>query len=523
MSLTKVSFSMIAGAAINPKDYGAVGDGVTNDTAAVQAAINALPTNGVLVGANGATYVVTSLNLKSNMKISGLNLKTLAGSTDFVSPITINGTSSLKENIVLEDVVVDGNRQNQTDIISGTENGGRHGFRVIGRVNNLWINRCIAKYCAGDGLELFSSTAINTTTDNDPCFNNIYVTDCQFFWNRRHGVSLESANSVYFTNVLMSLNGRAIDAAAGYYSGLQGSSATPAPTVSLYGNGIDIEGYGVGTKVSNIFFDGCTALQNVRSGFWVFDTVNPTSTGFAPRGNIVFDKCVSDPGVGLPSGLPAFYVAGESANELLGKIFDSIVITNSYVNGGIVVRGTDGVVIGSNTIDASSTAAILFTNSTNVDVEPSNMYKAFAPQNIDAAGALLSFVEVVQISSAQTIPATTTTPVVFETEFFDRAGEWDGVSTFTAKRPGVYCVSVALGLSAIGGTLDIFVNYGGVSISTVTRRIASITSTFVCVNGSAQMYLKKGDTITISAYSNSGSATIINQRLWNTLNISRVQ
>mgnify|MGYP003655121872 CR=1 FL=1 len=40
MSLTKASYSMIDGAPINVLDFGAVGDGVTNDTAAVQAAFN---------------------------------------------------------------------------------------------------------------------------------------------------------------------------------------------------------------------------------------------------------------------------------------------------------------------------------------------------------------------------------------------------------------------------------------------------------------------------------------------------
>ena len=60
MSLTKASYSLINGAPINVADYGAVGDNTTNDTAAIQAAINAMTNGSALVFAPGKTYRVTA-------------------------------------------------------------------------------------------------------------------------------------------------------------------------------------------------------------------------------------------------------------------------------------------------------------------------------------------------------------------------------------------------------------------------------------------------------------------------------
>lgn len=74
MSLTKVSYSMIKGAPVNVQDYGAVGDGVTDDSAAVQLAVDATPAGGTLVFPIG-TYKANTIKLTKSIIID------LAGST----------------------------------------------------------------------------------------------------------------------------------------------------------------------------------------------------------------------------------------------------------------------------------------------------------------------------------------------------------------------------------------------------------------------------------------------------------
>ena len=61
MALTKVSYSMIKGAVVNVLDFGAVGDGVTNDTAAIQAAVDSLTYGGGTVFLPDGTYLVDTI------------------------------------------------------------------------------------------------------------------------------------------------------------------------------------------------------------------------------------------------------------------------------------------------------------------------------------------------------------------------------------------------------------------------------------------------------------------------------
>ena len=77
--------------AINVKDFGAVGDGVSDDTVAVQSAINCLPRNGRLYFPEG-TYLVAPLCLKSHITLDIPEGTKILGSPDRSRYPVIPGT-----------------------------------------------------------------------------------------------------------------------------------------------------------------------------------------------------------------------------------------------------------------------------------------------------------------------------------------------------------------------------------------------------------------------------------------------
>jgi Pectate lyase superfamily protein len=103
MALTKVSYSMITGAPVNVKDYGAVGDGVTNDAVAMQAAITAVATTGQAIYVPAGTYVIGSaLTSTGHLNMVGDGDKSIldfSGATLAGSAITVTGALTQIQNI----------------------------------------------------------------------------------------------------------------------------------------------------------------------------------------------------------------------------------------------------------------------------------------------------------------------------------------------------------------------------------------------------------------------------------------
>ena len=111
----------------NVKDYGAVGNGVTNDAAAINAAIVAANAGGGgTVRIPAGTYAVAESSLsrailaKSNVWLrgDGVNITKIVLANTSDSHV-IDADTASNDNITISDMTIDGNKANQTDAVHG--------------------------------------------------------------------------------------------------------------------------------------------------------------------------------------------------------------------------------------------------------------------------------------------------------------------------------------------------------------------------------------------------------------------
>lgn len=112
MALTKATYAMTTGAAVNAFDYGCVADGVTDDTAALQAAINAA--EGKQLWLPKGNYKITAtLTLPRMIRLTGEVLRGGNGTTitaAFVGPAISRAPASITPcEIMIEHLFVFGN------------------------------------------------------------------------------------------------------------------------------------------------------------------------------------------------------------------------------------------------------------------------------------------------------------------------------------------------------------------------------------------------------------------------------
>jgi len=127
MALTKVSYSMIDGAPFNVYDYGAVGDGIADDTAAIEAAIAAaaMPVGGqtgaVVYFPTGTYLINKTIVLPNRVGLQGANgrgvvIKPHSTFTDGFMFLANNGTTAMFASWI-RDMFIDSRGKNMTGVI----------------------------------------------------------------------------------------------------------------------------------------------------------------------------------------------------------------------------------------------------------------------------------------------------------------------------------------------------------------------------------------------------------------------
>jgi polygalacturonase len=228
---------------LNVRNFGAMGNGVADDTAAIQAAINALPsTGGTIVVPNG-TYMINalkSINLRSNMRLSlysGAYLQAIPNSADRYWLVKAWNVKNVE--------IVGGYFVGERTQHQGTT--GQWGYDInIQGSSNVYVHDTTLSNSWGDGILVgatgWGSTAVLSTgvTLNRVKSNN----------NRRQGLTIAPATQVYVVN-----------------SSFTGSNGT-APQA-----GIDIEPQTQGTT-QQVRLENDTLSNNVGNGLEVHDYVS---------------------------------------------------------------------------------------------------------------------------------------------------------------------------------------------------------------------------------------------------------
>lgn len=168
MALTKVTYSMIEGAPFSVLDYGAVGNGVADDTAAIQAAIDAVAVSGGELLFPPGTYKITSPLVKAfadgvNIAVRGYGAKIDATAVSSLNVIDLGGSR-------VSSTPLGGNVLKNSDTFTVTSAAGITAGRILLITStDLW-NPTRPEYFKGE-LALVEQIVGTTVTNSNPLFD----------------------------------------------------------------------------------------------------------------------------------------------------------------------------------------------------------------------------------------------------------------------------------------------------------------------------------------------------------------
>lgn len=260
--------------------YGAQGDGTTDDTAAIQAALNATPAGGVCFLPAGRYATSTALNVPPYVTLAGTHGGNEAQSKTSPTPSAIvplagftgdavirlrdqqsGGYATLSSEITIRDLTIDG-----TALPAGVD-----GIQMIGQIQGVILEDVQVREVTRNGI----NTLINASAPPGPQYPFcLHFSRVSVLWSGGTGVALNNATDSNFYDVYCLGN-----SAWGWYIAGTGGSTWVGCRAEWSGN----DGFYLATNSGTETFIGCSTDRNSFSGFNV-DTS-------ASTGAIILDGC----------------------------------------------------------------------------------------------------------------------------------------------------------------------------------------------------------------------------------------
>jgi ribosomal protein L11 len=254
------------GDAINVKDFGAVGDGVADDTADIQAALAV----GVPVEFPAGTYIVSTLTPPTGAVLFGHGGATIKRKTGTTSHL-INISS--KQNVTISDLTIDGNRAAVVGSVAGIilQTSAGITLRNLRVINSPW-----------NGVDIRTGTNDTYDTYHD-------ISDCLFDTNANNGLNIYQEDRVKVRGCTFSKNGANGCLCSGIVDAdTRDISITDCVAVENTQNGIsslrDTANPPLYYPVHGLVLSGCLCERNNKSGICI-QAKRVSATGNVCRGN----------------------------------------------------------------------------------------------------------------------------------------------------------------------------------------------------------------------------------------------
>jgi parallel beta-helix repeat protein len=336
---------------VSVKDFGATGDGVTDDTTAINAAIASIPASGGTVYVPEGTYMITagnpysgsstdgSIRLKSNVHFKMAKnaiIKVITNSLQNYAVFNLKAASTFIDNVTIEGGMLIGDRTTHTGDVTETSQQGM-GIWLEG-ASNVRIINVTTQNMWGDGIY----TKFHSTLGNN---KNVLISGFKSYNDRRQGISLCAIDGVTITNSIIENT-----------NGISGASS-----------GIDIEPE-LGGTVTNVTITG-NIFRNCRNGMSVQGATWGVISGNVFTGNTQYGLRLAEPAqyfsvtgnVAKGNALDGFYL-----NYAVDNIISDNVSQGNGANGINLSNHCDRTTVSNNRCIGNTIAGISSTNGNNL-------------------------------------------------------------------------------------------------------------------------------------------------------------